>query len=270
MQPPKISVITVTYNSVKTLENTIQSVVSQEYPNLEYIIIDGASTDGTMEIVNRYRSQISFVSSEPDKGISDAFNKGIGKATGEIIGIINSDDTLLPGALQTVADHYSPDVDVYSGISECWNEKSQRTRLYKPDIVFDRLKPQYAVAHPSRFIRRDAYEKYGLYEVGMRYVMDMDLLCRFYQKGARFLFVDAVLTRFKTGGTTSDSLWKKKNDYRLFVRNFSGNRLDFLRVWWTFVVKCTLINGLVGVFGEEFRYKCYNNRLVKKLTHQGK
>ena len=100
---PKISIVTITFNSESTVEDTIKSVVSQDYPNLEYIIIDGGSKDGTLEIVDRYRDRIAKVVSEPDKGISDAFNKGIRNATGDIIGIINSDDILLPGALSAVA-----------------------------------------------------------------------------------------------------------------------------------------------------------------------
>ena len=112
---PLISVVTITFNSEKTVEETIRSVVSQDYPNLEYIIIDGGSTDSTLQIVDRYRDRIALVQSEPDKGISDAFNKGILKASGEIIGIINSDDLLSEGALKAIADNYDPSIDVYSG-----------------------------------------------------------------------------------------------------------------------------------------------------------
>ena len=118
---PRISVITITYNSAATLEETIRSVTMQDYPALEYVIIDGGSTDGTLDIVQKYKDQIQVVVSEPDKGISDAFNKGIAHATGEIIGIINSDDILLSGALREVAEAYDPQVDVYSGYILFWN-----------------------------------------------------------------------------------------------------------------------------------------------------
>ena len=93
---PKISIVTITFNSEHTVEETIKSVISQDYPNLEYIIIDGASKDGTLAVVDKYRGKIAKVISEPDNGISDAFNKGIRHSTGDIIGIINSDDVLLP------------------------------------------------------------------------------------------------------------------------------------------------------------------------------
>lgn len=112
---PKLSVITITFNSVKTLERTIESVLNQGYENLEYIIIDGGSTDGTQEIIKKYKKVLGFWCSEPDKGISDAFNKGIKAATGDLIWIINSDDGLMPGAVNALMRQYSPEIDVYRG-----------------------------------------------------------------------------------------------------------------------------------------------------------
>ena len=159
---PKITVITITYNSAATLEETIRSVTMQDYPDLEYVIIDGGSTDGTLDIVRKYKDQIQVVVSEPDKGISDAFNKGIARATGEVVGIINSDDILLPGALQEVAGAYDPQVDVYSGLILFWNEETDDTFASYPEVTFDRLRLQYNVAHPARFVRKDAYQRYGL------------------------------------------------------------------------------------------------------------
>ena len=184
---PKISVITITFNSEATLEETILSVTTQDYPVLEYVIIDGGSTDGTLDIIRKYQNKIQVVVSEPDRGISDAFNKGIARATGEIIGIINSDDILLPGALQKVADMYDSQVDVYSGLILFWDVESDETFPSYPDVTFDKLKLQYNVAHPARFIRKDAYERYGLYQEDLRYMMDIELLCRFYKQGARFI-----------------------------------------------------------------------------------
>ena len=194
---PRISVITITYNSAATLEETIRSVTSQDYPALEYVIIDGGSTDGTLDIVQKYKDQIQVVVSEPDNGISDAFNKGISRATGEIIGIINSDDILLPSALQEVAAAYDPQVDVYSGLILFWNEETNETFPSYPDVTFDTLKLQYNVAHPARFVRKDAYQRYGLYRLDLRYMMDIELLVRFYKQGARFLLVERPLAKFR-------------------------------------------------------------------------
>ena len=126
MKNPKISIITITYNSAKTLERTIKSIIEQKYENLEYIIVDGGSTDSTLEIVKKYDTWISKWVSEPDSGISNAFNKGINMATGNVIGIINSDDGLMPGALQAISDSYEDGVDVYRGKVLLWKEDTNR------------------------------------------------------------------------------------------------------------------------------------------------
>ena len=257
---PKISIVTITFNSEKTLEDTIISVITQGYDNFEYLVIDGGSTDHTLDIVNKYRDSISVVVSEPDDGISDAFNKGIRNAKGEIIGIINSDDLLMPDALMNIAKNYDPTIDVYSGNVVFWNEFTGDRFSMKPDVSFGTLKLQYGVAHPSRFIRKSAYDKYGLYSVEFRYNMDIDLLCRFYKKGAKFLHVDEDLTTFRMGGTTADSVFKKKHDYRLFVKNYGGTILDFWRIWICAILKFSMIRMSILLFGEGFRFKYYRMR----------
>ena len=262
---PKISIVTITYNSGATLEETILSVTSQDYENLEYLIIDGGSTDNTLEIVEKYREQIAIVVSEPDKGISDAFNKGISRATGEIIGIINSDDILLPGALTRIAQAYKRETDVYSGLMYCWNDKTNEKFLFYPDLTFDRLKLQYSVVHQGRFIRKDAYERFGGFQVELKYMMDIDLLCRFYKGGAVFQLVDAPLAMFRLGGTTNDPIYKKKEDYRLFVKYFGGTAWDFRRIWLQAVVKYNLIQMGYRLFGNNLRFKIQQHPLLKKI-----
>ena len=262
---PKISIITITFNSEATLENTILSVTAQDYPALEYVVIDGGSTDGTLNIIRKYQDKIQIVVSEPDHGISDAFNKGIAKATGEIIGIINSDDILLPGALQKLAEAYDPQVDVYSGLILFWNEESDETFPSYPDMTFDTLKLQYNVAHPGRFIRKDAYERYGLYRKSLRYMMDIELLCRFYKQGARFMLIDSPLAKFRIGGTTNDPIYKKKEDYRAFVQSFGGTVWDFRRIWLLAVIKYNLIQLGYRLFGSNLKFKIQHNTILKRL-----
>ena len=227
---PKFSIITITYNSEKTLEETIKSVVTQDYDNYEYLIIDGGSNDGTLDIVNKYRDKIAYVVSEPDKGISDAFNKGVKAATGEIVGIINSDDILEDGALLCLANEYEPNIDVYSGNLLCWDPKGNRKFLQYPDLVFNSLKAQYGVCHPSRFIRRDAYKKWGTYNVNLRFKMDIDLLVRFYRNGAQFKHINKTLARFRLGGATSSKFSKKIPDIKLFVLGNGWTKLDYYYV----------------------------------------
>ena len=262
---PKISVITISFNSEATLEETIRSVTSQDYPALEYVIIDGGSTDGTLEIIRKYQDRIQVVVSEPDRGISDAFNKGVARATGEIVGIVNSDDILLPGALQKVAESYQPQVDVYSGWIMFWNQETNETFPSYPDIAFDRLKLQYRVAHPARFIRRDAYERFGLYREDLRYMMDIELLCRFYKQGARFMLIDSPLAMFRIGGTTNDSIYKKKEDYRAFVQSFGGSSWDFRRIWMQAVIKYNLIQWGYRLFGKNLKFRIQHNAILKRL-----
>ena len=231
MSHPFISIITISYNSDSTIEETIRSVVSQDYDNFEYIIVDGGSSDYTLSIVDKYRSKITKCISEKDHGISDAFNKGIRNAQGEIIGIINSDDILEKDALKKIADYYSPTVDVYSGDLYLWDSATGKMRRCSPDLTFKSLKVQYKVCHPSRFIRKDAYYKWGMYDLNLRYKMDIDLLVRFFRNGARFLHIPYPLARFRLGGTTSDNIQKKKKDYYLFITNNGWTNIDFKKVW---------------------------------------
>ena len=215
---PKISIVTITFNSEKTLDETIKSVVSQDYHNLEYLIIDGGSKDGTLDIVERYRDKIAYVVSEQDNGISDAFNKGITAATGEIIGIINSDDILLPGALYAVANEYPFDVDVYRGRTVIWNKDKETKISIKPTMEFPINKMIKAVCHQSTFVTKEAYNKYGIFTVGMKYMMDADLLHRYYNCGAKFKYIDKDLAIFRLGGLTDNSWDKKLSEYRSMIR----------------------------------------------------
>lgn len=229
---PKISIVTITFNSERTVEETIQSVVSQDYDNLEYIIVDGASLDNTLEIVNKYRDKIAKVISEPDKGISDAFNKGIALATGEIIGIINSDDLLLPGALRAIADNYEKEVDVYRGNTVLWEPETETRLSTKPTMEFSIKESIKSVCHQSTFIRKEAYEKYGKYDLRFNYMMDSDVLRRFANRGAIFKYINIDLAVFRQGGLTSDNWRKKLKEIELLVLNNGGTRaIAYYRVF---------------------------------------
>lgn len=248
---PKISIITITYNSEKTLEQTIQSVVGQDYNNIEYLIIDGGSTDKTLDIVERYRDKISFVISEPDKGISDAFNKGIFYATGEIIGIINSDDIYLPGALKAIADSYSPEIDVYRGNTVIWNEATKTKISVKPTMSFPLNKRIKYVCHPSTFVAKKAYEKWGGFQEKFRYQMDADLLYRFYCNHAKFKYVGQDLAVFKLGGATSDKWQKKLKEVYWTVVDNGGSKVVAYHKCFKFGFYQMLKKCLFKVIGED-------------------
>ena len=229
---PKISVITITYNSESTVEETIKSVVSQDYANYEYIIIDGGSKDNTLSIVDKYRDKIAKVVSEPDKGISDAFNKGIKHAAGDVIGIINSDDVLLPGALNIVAEAYEEGVGVYLGNVFIWDSAEE----VKIKAVPSKKYPLHAfgdhvVCHPGTFISKWAYEKYGGYKIDFKFMMDLDLLIRFYEAGVKFKYIPAELAMFRLGGVTDSLFFKKLKELeRMYLENGAGKLFAKCRV----------------------------------------
>ena len=257
----RITIITISFNSEKTLEQTIKSVVGQGYDNLEYIIIDGGSTDGTLDIVNRYRNYITVVVSEKDNGISDAFNKGIVRASGEVIGIINSDDLLADGALAALSEAYQDDVDVYRGNLLIWDEAICKQYVNVPTMHFDIKRNMLSVCHPSTFISKKAYNKWGLYDVEMRYMMDADILFRFYKAGAKFKHVDQNLAIFRLGGVTSDDWKKKVPEYRkVLIVNGASNWVIFRRMT-IYMVRNSIKDILFNLFGtERSRKMFYKNK----------
>jgi glycosyltransferase involved in cell wall biosynthesis len=202
----KISIITISYNSEKTIERTILSVLGQNYPELEYIIVDGKSTDRTMEIVNRYKDRISQIYSEPDRGISDAFNKGIRYATGEIIGFVNSDDVLQKGALEAVDKRMDVGVDVLYGNIIRRDEDSGWEYVEIPkaaELGEASLRSDMTILHPAAFIRASAYRQFGDYLEKYKCTMDRELLLRMYVGGAKFKYINEILSEFSAGGVST-------------------------------------------------------------------
>lgn len=224
---PKISVITVSFNSAKHIEECIKSVISQGYNNKEYLVIDGGSTDGTVDIIKKYRDKIDYFVSEPDKGISDAFNKGIKASTGDIIGILNSDDFMMPDALQKVADEYEEGVDIYRGYCIIWNEETGSKHELHPNGKF-KIPPIGAIiCHESSFISRARYEKSGLYKVDFRYAMDLDLFVRMYKdKKLNNKFIDVCVDTFRTGGASSSAASKLRGERRRLIIENGGSYFD--------------------------------------------
>lgn len=223
MKNIKISVITIAYNSGKTIEKTIQSVISQDYVNKEYIIIDGKSTDNTMDIVNKYSDRIDFVVSEKDKGISDAFNKGINHATGDLVVCINSDDYMMPHALEYVADNYEEGIDLFCGNLILWNEDTDYKCRIKPSLRFPVLPFFCKPAHQGVFAKMDLCRSLGGYDNKIKYAMDLDFLIRATKAGAKFKHLDFDIAVFKLGGATSESIFKKGKEYVYIVRKNGGN-----------------------------------------------
>ncbi|MCQ2506878.1 MAG: glycosyltransferase [Lachnospiraceae bacterium] len=210
-----ISIITVTYNSAETVEETIKSVLSQKTEAVEYIIIDGCSTDNTLEIVKKYEKDIDIIVSEKDQGISDAFNKGIGLAHGQIIALLNSDDILNKGAVECLINNYEPGIDMYRGRMAIWNCKTGEKRHIEPamDLLPHCHKIYYA--HPSTYITKSAYEKYGLYDIKCKVKMDIDLLMRMAIAGASMKYIPFEFVDFREGGVST----RRGRDFNVYKKS---------------------------------------------------
>lgn len=200
----KISVITIAYNSEKTIEQTIRSVIAQNYDNLEYIIIDGASNDSTLEIIKKYTTVYPFIKfrSEADNGISDAFNKGIALATGKLIGLINSDDQLAYGALDAIDRTYrETGADVIYG-NAIVDDIENGLRLYKKAGKPEQLKYEMPFIHQSCFICKHVYDSIGRYSEEYNICMDYDMLARIYKQNYKFFNCNVTISIFQYGGTS--------------------------------------------------------------------
>lgn len=259
MSSPIISIVTISYNSEKTIEDTILSVISQDYPNKEYIIIDGASVDNTLNIISRYKADITKVISERDEGISDAFNKGIRHSTGDIICLINSDDRLLPGALSKVAREYDGKADIYCGNVFLWNTDDDTRYREIPSTDFPVMPFFRHVAHQGMFATKECYNTFGMYDTKIRFPMDLEFLIRVSQGKGVFHYMDIDVAEFRIGGNTdSNSIFRKKNDYLYMVRKNGGNTLQAY-IFYYFLVLTQAAKAVLSIFGmsriRKLRYK---------------
>ncbi|GHT01776.1 hypothetical protein AGMMS50276_30540 [Synergistales bacterium] len=197
------SLITVCLNAVDTIEETILSVLNQNYPALEYIVIDGGSTDGTMDVIERHRSRLSKVVSEPDRGIYDAFNKGLAIATGDIVGILNADDMYAPWTFETVAkaSRRRPDGGVFYGKLVSLDRANRKWTVYPIDSHSNL--PNRMIGHPAMFVRNSVYKKRGFFNTDYKIAGDWDFMLRLYMAGEIFCPMDKVLTAFSVSGLSS-------------------------------------------------------------------
>lgn len=205
MNKPKISIVTISFNSVAEIEDTIKSVVKQSYQNKEYLIIDGGSKDGTLDIVNRYRNQIDYLVSEPDEGISNAFNKGIKAATGDYIVMLNAGDLLTDDALNKFAQNFVPGYDVIKGNTIRWNPDTGYKSIETPVIKYPVIPFNFLVCHQSTYILKAAYEKFGGYLVDFKVAMDLELMLRLTRCGCKFKRISADLAIFRMGGISQNA-----------------------------------------------------------------
>ena len=231
----KISLITVTYNSEKTLTDTIQSVISQTYSNVEYIIVDGASKDKTVAIIKKFEpllnDRMKWIS-EPDKGLYDAMNKGIRMATGDVVGILNSDDFFTSNdILQKVADAFIQNTKldaVYGDVHFVHPSNLNKCVRYYSSKVFKRglMKLGFMPAHPSFYIRRECFDKYGLYKRDYKIAADFEFLLRvIYKAQIKILYLPIDMVTMRTGGASTSGIDSHKRIMKEHLRAFRENGL---------------------------------------------
>lgn len=185
---PRVSIVTPSFNQAKFLERTILSVLGQDYPNLEYIVIDGGSTDGSVEIIQKYADRLAYAASEPDRGQTDAINKGFARASGEILTWLNSDDTYTPGAVRQAVSflQQNADVGLVYGDMNFIDENDRVIGKFKAALTDLRhLRRGYVhIPQPAAFFRADLWRQVGPLDPSFYFAMDYDLWVRLAQKTA--------------------------------------------------------------------------------------
>lgn len=242
----KVSIITIAFNSAETIEDTIKSVLTQSYPNIEYIVVDGASKDGTVAIVERYRDRVATFISELDKGIYDAMNKGVQMATGDVIGILNSDDFYADeDVIKDVVETFRSNRADAQGIDAVYanlvyvdrNQSDKVVRFWKAGTHNQHsFKRGWMPPHPTFFVKKTCYDQFGLYSLELRSAADYELMLRFIEKrGISLAYLDRVITHMRVGGESNVSL---KNRLRANREDRMAWAMNGLKpAWYTLSLK---------------------------------
>jgi glycosyltransferase involved in cell wall biosynthesis len=227
----KVSLITVVYNGEKYLADCIESVIGQTYQDLEYIVIDGASTDSTLSIIEKYKADITQFVSEKDKGMYDALNKGIDMATGEIIGILNADDMLASvdviGNIVAQFEKYGAD-GVYGNLNYINPHRANaivRKWVSKPFTSGD-IKLGWMPAHPTLYLKKKLFKKFGYYSLDFGTAADYELMLRFlYQCQVKAVFLDQLIVDMRIGGMSNASM---KHRYHALINDLKALKANHL------------------------------------------
>jgi len=225
----KISIITVVYNGEAYLRDCIESIIHQSYPNVEYIIVDGDSTDGTLSIIEEYKMHVHQLISEPDQGLYDAINKGIAMASGEIVGILNADDMLADrNVIEQIAESFIQDssIDaVYGDLNYVHPINNKIIRTWKSKQAGEKdIARGWMPAHPTLYIRKALFEKYGNYALNLGTAADYDLILRyFYQHQLKVYYLPFLMVNMRMGGVSNKNFLSLirafQNDYKALKMN---------------------------------------------------
>lgn len=235
----KVSIVTVVFNGSKTIKDCIESVLGQQYPDIEYIVVDGASNDGTVEIVKNYGSKIAVFISEPDQGIYDAMNKGIKLATGDLIGILNADDfykdnKVIGRVVSAIAENQSD--GLYADLIYVNAQNLSQVKRYwrsglvnKKSFLWGWMPP-----HPTFFLKRASYQKFGGFRLDLGSAADYELMLRMIHKnGLKMAYLPTITTVMRTGGVSNSSVFNRlkanRNDRDAWEVN--GLKPYFFSLW---------------------------------------
>ena len=238
MYNPKISIITVVYNGEKFLEETIKSIINQTYENVEYIIIDGGSTDATVDIIKKYEDKIAYWTSEPDKGISDAFNKGVKVASGDYLNFQGDGDGFVSDdALEKVFQDIGKKQDILISTRISRVDKNGRELFISKHIEsFDKksLLFRMSLPHQGLFTHKSYFKKYGLFDVDNTFCMDYDHLLRSYHNFPKVVTKDIVVAKWRDDGLGNGRTLEIYKEYDKIKRDnkvANGFILDCIKYW---------------------------------------
>lgn len=238
----KVSIITSCFNREATIGQAIESVLAQDYPDIEYIVVDGASRDNSLQVINRYKDRISLIISEPDRGMYEAINKGIRMATGDIIGLLHSDDFLFGShIISDIVKKFSEthaDLVYGDGLFVDFN----RTDCPVRDWISGRyhkwkVRCGWLPLHPTVYIKRQVMDKWGLYNESYKIAADTDLLVRYlYKVDLHVAYLDCYVVRMRMGGLSTDSARRKqmwKEDVGIYrAHGFPGVPAKLMKMGW--------------------------------------
>lgn len=274
---PKISIVTPSFNQGNFIEETILSIINQGYPNLEYIVIDGGSTDNTLDILRKYDDRINFWISEPDNGQSDAIRKGLLMSTGEIFNWINSDDFLEPNALFDIANAFENDIDIYCGFSKIFSESSSKVLFNHRTELFFTLEEtivKQRINQPAMFYKLSVLQSLGGINESLDYVMDLELWWRYLFKYGqnRIKLSDTILANFrlhdesKTTSRISEFRFEESTvifhmcnnlgAHSAILNYFKKNDKYFSESWDTSAI---IKNKLISNIAHVYIYKAYSS-----------
>lgn len=256
---PKVTIITACRNAVETIEQTILSVIDQDYSNIEYIIVDAESDDGTADVIRKYQRDVALWIREPDKGIADAWNKGIRRASGDIVGIINGDDFYTPGAVkravalleeqQDVAFVYGDlnHVDLLNGY-ECL----VKGRQFDKKIL---VRGMWGVPHPTVFVRKKVYLELGLFDIGYRIAPDYEFLRRVTYKGVKGGYIPQTLAVMRGGGVSETKRLQAMREVRAISVAYGYDRFSAF-CYFSFKCLCLFMGQILKSVGvSPIRYR---------------